>query len=112
MCESDERVCRVLPVIIFIRSPALENTLCCSTSRRETDHYPQSFVDADHLKLNLFLHAIRVGTVLKLCESVVVNVGVHRGLLVLELLLWCDAIRCFYQELNLGFTMLVINFQI
>lgn len=82
MSESDERVYRVLPVIIFIQSPALENTLCCSTSRRETDHYPQSFVDADHLKL--FLHAIRVDTVLNLRESVVVNVGVHRGLLVLE----------------------------
>lgn len=84
MSESDERVYRVLPVIIFIQSPALEKALCCSTSRRETDHYPQSFVDADHLKLNLFLHAIRVDTVLNLRESVVVNVGVHRGLLVLE----------------------------
>lgn len=70
MSESDESVYRVLPVIIFIQSPALENTLCCSTSRRETDHYPQSLVDADHLKLNLFLHAIRVDTVLNLRESV------------------------------------------
>lgn len=82
MSESDESVYRVLPAIIFIQSPALENTLCCSTSCRETDHYPQSLVNADHLKLNLFLHAIRVDTVLNLRESVVVNVDVHRGLLV------------------------------